>query len=74
VSATAAPSSSDGIISIRNGHTVSVTTSVTIDQTTVDLGGKVILSGGTLTIANGTGTDLVIEGTYERTSSSLQCQ
>jgi hypothetical protein len=70
VSATAAPSSSDGVISIRNGHTVSVTATVTIDQTTVDLGGKVILSGGTLTIANGTGTDLVIEGTYERTSSS----
>jgi hypothetical protein len=43
---------------------------VTIDQTTILAGGKVILSAGTLTIANGTGTDFIIAGIYERTSIS----
>jgi hypothetical protein len=33
-------------------------------------GGKVVLSGGTLTINNGAGDDFAIQGTYERTSST----
>ena len=46
-------------ITIRGGHTVTVTANVTVDQVTVSVGGQVtITSGDTWTIANGTGTDL----------------
>ena len=64
------PSNTDGAIAIRNGHTITISSSVVTDDTTIDLGGKLILSGGTLTINNGSGTDLIISGTYERTSTS----
>ena len=64
------PTSTDGTISILNTHTVTINSSVNIDQTTIDLGGRVVLSAGTLTIDDGTGTDLIINGTYERTSSA----
>ena len=64
------PSNTDGAIAIRNGHTVTISSSVVIDDTTIDLGGRLILSGGTLTINDGSGADLIINGTYERTSSS----
>lgn len=70
VAAASTPTSANGVISILNGHTVTVTANVTIDQTTIMAGGKVILSGGTLTINNGIGDDFVISGTYERTSST----
>ena len=70
IDAVATPTSANGSISIRDTHTVTVTAAVTIDQVVIDAGGKVILSEVTLTIANGTGDDLVINGTYERTSSS----
>ena len=63
------PSNTDGAIAIRNGHTVTISSSVVIDDTTIDLGGRLILSGGTLTINDGSGADLIINGTYERTSS-----
>jgi hypothetical protein len=69
--ATVAPSSSDGTITIQSGHTVTITANVTIDQTTINSGGIVILSAGTLTVANGAeAQDLIINGTYERTSVS----
>ena len=65
------PTSSDGTITIRNGHTVTITAGVSIDQVTVDNGGIVIHSGaGTVTLADGTGTDLTITGTWRRTVSS----
>ncbi len=66
------PLNTDGAITIRNGHTVTINSDTSIDQTTIDLGGKIVLASGWLTIVNGTGsgTDLIINGTYERTSSS----
>jgi CSLREA domain-containing protein len=58
------PTSAEDTINIRNGHTVTVTTSANADQATVDSGGTLIVnSGQTLTIDNGTGTDLTIDGT-----------
>lgn len=70
VAASATPTSSDGLISILNGHTVTVTASVTVDQVVIEAGGQVTLSGGTLTVSNGPGDDFIILGTYRRTSSS----
>ena len=64
------PSSADGAIAIVNSHIVTINSNVSIDQTTIDSGARVILSAGNLTINNGLGTDLIINGTYERTSST----
>ncbi len=69
--AVATPTNADGIITVRNTHIVTVTASVTVDQLTIDSGGSLILSAGTLTIANGSeSNDLIIRGTYQRTSAA----
>lgn len=71
VNATATPTSADGLITIRTGHTVSVTANVTIDQTIVETGGTLSITGTTvLTIANGPGTDLTVNGTLQSSSSN----
>jgi hypothetical protein len=70
-SVTSSPTSSQGTITVRSGHTVTITSNITIDQATIDSGGKLILSGGTLTVANGADAqDLIINGIYERTAVS----
>lgn len=62
--ATLAPSSTANTITIRNSHTVTVAAGVSVDQVTVDSGGQVnVNSGITLTIADGTGTDMTVNGT-----------
>jgi hypothetical protein len=72
VAAVATPTSSDGVITIRNGHTVTVTASVTVDQVTVDAGGQVTINNGFgWTIANGTGNDLIINGTVLNSGLTL---
>ena len=64
VAATGTPTSADGIITIQSGHTVTVTVSISVDQVTVDPGGALsVFSGKNLTIANGTGDDLTVNGT-----------
>lgn len=56
-------SSNAGIITIRSGHTMNVTGAVTVDQVVVDAGCTININPGvTLTIANGVGTDLAIQG------------
>src|SRR6185436_9001364 len=64
VAAAAAPSSADGSINIQNGNTVSVTAPVTVDQLVVDAGGTLTISTAILTLANGAGTDLTVNGTF----------
>lgn len=67
--ATLSPDNNANTITVVIGHTVSVTTGVTIDQTTVN-GSLTINSGVTLTIANGTDTnDIVINGTLTNTGT-----
>ena len=62
--ATATPTNLHGVITIRNGHTVTISASVTIDQVTVDSGGQItIASTVTWTIADGIDADLTINGT-----------
>jgi len=70
--ATLAPSSTANAITVRNGHTVTVAAAVSIDQTTVDTGGQVNVSSGiTLTIANGTGTDMTVNGTLRNNAGTV---
>jgi len=62
--ATSTPTSADGAITIQNGHTVTVTSSISTDETTVNTGGQITVNSGvTLTIADGAGTDLNVNGT-----------
>ena len=63
--ATATPTSADGTITISNGTTVTVTGNVTVDQVSVQPNGQLLLNSGvTLTLANGSGTDLDINGIF----------
>lgn len=70
--ATLSPTNTANTISVRNGHTVTVAASVSIDQTTIDSGGQVnVSSGQTLTIAAGAGTDLTVNGTLRSNSGTI---
>lgn len=61
--ATTTPTSSDGLVTIQNTHTVTVTANVSVDQVTVNAGGQITVnSSRTLTIADGAGTDLSVDG------------
>ncbi len=66
VAAIATPNSADGVITIQNGHTVTVTANATVDQVVISSGGQMVLNTGvTLTLANGTGTDLDVSGVFK---------
>jgi uncharacterized repeat protein (TIGR03803 family) len=53
-------------ITIRNGHTATVTASITRDQLTVEAGGTLVVNGGVqFTVADGIGDDLTINGTLD---------
>lgn len=54
------PTSTDGVITIRNGHTVTDGTGVTADQIVVNSGGTLVINGVTFTVAAGSGDDLTI--------------
>ena len=63
ISASTTPTSSDGLIEIQSGHTVTAIISVTADQIKVNAGGTLnILAGKTLTLANGASDDLTVNG------------
>ncbi|REJ83707.1 MAG: T9SS C-terminal target domain-containing protein [Bacteroidetes bacterium] len=65
VAATVAPSNSHNVISIQAGHTVRVNTAVTVDQLVIDSNGILELPDGiTMTLANGSGTDMNVSGIF----------
>ncbi|MGE5106614.1 MAG: hypothetical protein ACM3H8_03660, partial [Sphingobacteriales bacterium] len=70
VSATVAPTSSDGAINILNSHTVTVTTPITADQVTVDAGGFLSVSSS-FALTDGTGDDLIVNGTLNLSSGAV---
>ena len=64
ITATLVPDNTANAITILNGHTVTLTSSVTADQLTINTGGQITInSGNTLTMNDGTSTDLNIQGT-----------
>ena len=64
VAASAAPATTDNVVTIRTGHIVAVAANVSSDQVIVEAGGQVTVNTGVAwTIANGTGTDLDVYGT-----------
>jgi CSLREA domain-containing protein len=61
VNAVTTPTSADGAITIRNGHTVTVTASVDADELTVNDGGILLINSNvTFTVNDGPGTDLTV--------------
>jgi len=65
------PSSTSGAIAIQSPHIVTVSSDLTVDQVTINSGGTVLLSEGTLSINNGADADdFIIKGTYKRTALS----
>ena len=72
VAASAFPTNADGAILVAHGVTIQA--NVTVDQVTVQLGiGQITTQGANvLTIANGTGVDLTVNGVfYEQSSASV---
>jgi len=64
IAASQAPAATDGAIAVRSPHVVSVTVPVTLDQATVEAGAALQVSAGIpVTVSNGAGTDLTIDGT-----------
>ena len=62
--ATAAPSNTANTILIRNTHEITVNTNTTADQVTVEAGGIVTIDNSkTLTVNDGVGVDLEVNGT-----------
>ena len=71
VAATNPPSNADGVINIRTGHTVTITTAVFADQIIVDPGATLAISGGTLTVPDFPGVDFICNGTFNLSSGTL---
>ncbi len=57
-------------ITVRSGHTVTIAANVRIDETTIANGGTVNYNSRLLTINNGTGVDLQVNGTFTDGSST----
>ncbi len=70
VAAVASPTSANGQITIQNGHTVTVTANVTIDQTIVESGGTLIVNGGNLTLGT-TANSLLVNGTFRWVANTV---
>lgn len=71
VAAPDAPGSSDGVITIRANHIITQSGDITVDQVDVQVGGSLIHNGGVLTLLDGTGTDLSVEGTWSMSGGTL---
>lgn len=67
IDATLVPTSSATAITVRSGHTITVAAAATGKAITVESGGFLTLTS-TLTVSDGTGTDLQINGTLNMSS------
>ncbi|MEZ4738723.1 MAG: hypothetical protein R2818_05045 [Flavobacteriales bacterium] len=65
------PSSSDGVITIRAGHTITANTFLTADQVVVESGGTLNHSTGGFTIADGPDDDIQVFGTLIHSGNSF---
>ncbi len=67
------PTDADGIITVLNGHTVTVTANVQVDQVVIAAGGQVTISSGvTITFAKNSGNDMTVSGTYLNQGTSVK--
>jgi hypothetical protein len=55
------PSSTANTITVRNGHTVSITTNTSADQVIIENGGILLHNAGTFTINDDTGNDIEVQ-------------
>jgi hypothetical protein len=70
VNAVATPTSTNNVITIQNGHTVTVTANVSVDQVVIESGGIVTVNATrTVTIINGAGTDFINNGTINNSGT-----
>lgn len=58
-------------ITVRNPHTVTSSSSVTIDETIIESGATLDYFSGTITLNNGAGIDLIVNGTFLDQSASV---
>ncbi|MFC4261246.1 T9SS type A sorting domain-containing protein [Ferruginibacter yonginensis] len=70
ITATATPTSTANSITIRSGHNIDITATVNADQLIIESGASLRFSGGNFTLADGTGTDMVVNGTFNRTTAN----
>lgn len=70
VAATGTPSSSSGYITVRNSHTVTNTTPVTVDQFIIEAGGQLILQSD-VTVNDGSAIDFSVYGTLDCRTGNL---
>lgn len=60
-----APTSTAGVVTVLSPHVMTISAAVSIDQVTINSGATVQTSGAIiLTIANGAGDDLIVNGTF----------
>lgn len=65
IAATSIPSNVDNIITIQNGHTVTITAALTVDQLTVNAGAVLVLNSGiTLTLKKAAIPDINVYGIF----------
>ncbi|GAB1395513.1 hypothetical protein MASR1M65_02880 [Saprospiraceae bacterium] len=65
INATLTPNNNANTITVLSPNTVTIPADVTIDQVTIKSGAMVDVTGGTLTVADGTGDDMVVNGTLK---------
>ncbi len=72
VPSTLAPTTAANTITIRSGNIVTVDATLSTDQTTVDAEGEIDVSSGiTMTIANGSGTDMTVNGIFRNNAGTI---
>ncbi len=62
------PSNFSRTVTVRNTHTVTVSSNIRTDETIVESGGTLNWTATVLTLANGTGVDLQVDGTLSDNS------
>ncbi|MCC5943980.1 MAG: T9SS type A sorting domain-containing protein [Bernardetiaceae bacterium] len=72
IDATLTPTSAAQTITIRNGHFVQINADVSIDETIIEAGGHLAhTNSANLTIENGAGDDVIVEGIFEHNGGEV---
>ncbi len=62
VNASSSPDDGDGVITIQNGHTITITSGLTANQLVIDEGAILVNNNANFKISNGSGTDITVNG------------